>query len=79
MNKKIFSAFFLVFNVLIIVKFILNKNGRQAEADVILYLIIGYVLSYFIHWAITKFFPKWFHSNKPTREEIEIRVHGEKS
>jgi hypothetical protein len=82
MRKRIadilYYIFFIAVILLLLFRTYLRSNRRIEEADTVQWIAIGLLLAALICRFIDRLFPKWFH-NKPSREEIEERVHGNKS
>ena len=82
MRKKVAEILYYVFFVavifLVIFRIYLKSNNRTEEAETVQWVAIGLLVAALICKFIDRLFPKWLH-NKPTREEIEERVHGDKS
>jgi hypothetical protein len=80
MKKTIVSTLYYIFFVaalvLVIYRLYLRNNNRNEEAVTIQWLAIGMLIAALICRLVQRFFPKWFDS-KPTREELEQKVHGE--
>ena len=75
-SKLLFDIFFYAAVIMIIVRFGLKRSGVNEEAMEA--IIFGLVLSAFIIKVGMRLLPKWFHNNKPSRLEIEERIHGVK-
>lgn len=63
------------FLLVVVVRFVLRRNGIEDAADVLTWVASGLVLGAIIIRMIDKFWPKWFN-NKPTREELERKEFG---
>jgi hypothetical protein len=81
MRKKItetlYYIFFIAAILLVLFRLYLKSNNRDDEAETVQWVTFGLLLAAVICRFIDKVFPKWF-DNKPAREEIEERVHGDK-
>ena len=64
--------------LLLLFKIYLRNNNRNEDAETVQWIALGLLLASLICRFINKLFPKWF-DNKLTREEIENRVHNDKS
>jgi hypothetical protein len=80
MKKNIVNILYYIFLaaaiVLIIYRLYLHNNNRNEEAETAQWIALGLLAGAFICRLLLRFLPKWF-GYKPTREEIENKVHGE--
>ncbi len=82
MNKKVVKLIFDILGfaglVLLIMKIYLEKSHKTESAETAGYICFTFLLAAAIGKLLMRFFPNSFN-NKPTREEIEMKVHGDKN
>jgi hypothetical protein len=78
MPRILYYVFFVAALILIIYRIYLKKHDRNEEAETAQWIALGLLVAALIARWLPRILPRQF-GDKPTREEIEKQVHGEKS